>query len=191
MRRAAILAAIAAAVLLGVGAALVAGAASSLSETRIGETRTAVPGERTAELEQRKYVVFYEVDEDAVGGGGPSVSSGSPDIPVQPDLTVRFAPTGNGSPALALDSYDSEFTVESGGRSAIAVSTVEVPRAGTYRVRASSRQAESEPAVVLGEPSRDRVLRLVLGIVVLGIGALAAVAALVLALLLRRRRRAT
>lgn len=44
---------------------------------------------------------------------------------------------------------------------------------------------------MLGEPSRGRVLRLVLGIVVLGVGVLAGIAALVLAILLRRRRRAT
>lgn len=102
----------------------------------------------------------------------------------------RIAPAGGGSPALAFDRYSGEFTVESGGRSAVAINTVDVPRAGAYRVRATGARAESEPAIVLGEPSRERVLRLVLGIVVLIIGALSGITALVLAILLRRRPRA-
>jgi hypothetical protein len=188
MRWAAIITATAAIVLVGLGAALVAAAASSLSETRIGDTRAAVPGGRTVELKHRKYVLFYEVDGDAVADGD---GTGPADIPVPPNVAVRIAPAVEGSPALALDSYSTEFTVESGGRSAVAINTVEVPRAGAYRVQATGPQAESEPAVVLGEPSRGRVLRLVLGIGVLGVGVLAAITALVLAILLRRRRRAT
>jgi hypothetical protein len=90
----------------------------------------------------------------------------------------------------AFDRYSGEFTVESGGRSAVAINTVDVPRAGAYRVRATGARAESEPAIVLGEPSRERVLRLALGIVVLIIGALSGITALVLAILLRRRPRA-
>lgn len=191
MARVAVIAGVAALVLFGVGAVLVVGAAGALSETRIGETRTPVPGQRTVELEERKYILFYEVDEDAVaGGGGPSVSAGSPDIPVPPDLAVRITPSGGASPALTFDPYGSEFTVESGGRSAVAINTVDVPRASAYRVRTSGARAQSEPAVVLGEPSRDRVLRLVLGIVVLLLGVLAGITAVVLAILVRRRRRA-
>lgn len=177
MRRAAIVAAVAAVVLFGVGAVVVAGAAGALSETRIGETRATVPGQRTVELEERKYVLFYEVDED------------SNPVPVPADLEVRIAPAGGGS-ALHFDPYGSEFTVESGGRSAVAINTVDVPRAGAYRVRATGARAQSDPAVVLGEPSRERVLRLVLGIVVLLLGMLSGITTLVLAILLRRRRRA-
>lgn len=173
--------------LLGVGAVLVTDAASSLSETRIGDTRTSVPGTRDVELNDRKYVLFYEVDDGAVADDD---QPGAADISVQGDLAVRIAPAGGGSPALAFDRYSGEFTVESGGRSAVAINTVDVPRAGAYRVRATGARAESEPAIVLGEPSRERVLRLVLGIVVLIIGALSGITALVLAILLRRRPRA-
>jgi hypothetical protein len=46
------------------------------------------------ELEQRKYVLFYEVDGDAAAGGD---VMGAAEIPVPQDLGVRITPTAGGS----------------------------------------------------------------------------------------------
>ena len=129
------------------------------------------------------------MDSDAVRDGVGEDTS--PDIPVPGSLSITIAPAAGGAGALVLDSYGSEFTVQSGGRSGIAINTVQVPRTGRYRLQAAGAAAPSRPAVLLGEPSRGRVLRLVLGIIVLVLGGLIAIVAIVLAVVVHTRRSGT
>lgn len=96
-----------------------------------------------------------------------------------------------GAGALVLDRYGSELTVQSGGRAGIAINTVQVSRAGRYRLQAAGAATPAGPAVVLGEPSGGRVLRLVLGIIVLVLGGLIGIAAIVLAVVAHTRRSGT
>ena len=182
------LGALAALALMAVGAGMLAGAIEDFGATRIGETRTAIPGERTARLEPGKHVVYYEVDEGSVPG---SDSGGDGEIAVPAGLPVSIRRDGDGRP-LDLDDYGSDFNVSSGGRFAQAAATVEVPEEGSYSIEAGRVDASpaSEPAVVLGRPITGRVLRLVVGIagIVAGLGLAVLVAVVAVALAARRRR---
>ena len=160
--------AIAALALLAIGVLMTADAAGTLSETRLGSTRTFVPGSRWADLEERKYTVFYEVATGTIAEGSLD------DLPVPP-LEVTIRRDGDG-PALPLDDYSGSFTVYSGGRGATAWRTVKVPEAGRYRIRVAGRSTDPGPAVVLGRPLTRRIFNLILGIA--GIVAGLAVAAL-------------
>jgi hypothetical protein len=150
---------------------------------RIGKTRTPVPGQRDATLEERKYVVYYEVDSGFAGGFDKTREIV---VPAELDLAIRR--DGDGPP-LPLDDYGGDFEVSSGGRTAQAWRTVEVPRAGNYRISAGPEVRAAAPAIVLGRPVSGRVLRLVFGIAALlaGLGLGGLVGAIAVGLRLRAR----
>ena len=149
---------------------------------RIGETRTPVPGQRTVTLGARKYVVYYEVDSGFAGG-----FDREGDVRI-PELDIAIRPDGEAAP-LRLEDYDGSFEVESGGRTAEALRTVEVPREGRYRISAGPEVRAAAPAIVLGRPVSGRVMRLVLGVagVLAGLGLGALVAAIAIGLRVRAR----
>ena len=75
------------------GGALTYDAIDSLTDgARIGETRTPIPGTTDVELDEGKYVVFYEVDASSVAGEDP--------IPV-PGLIATIRRGGDGPPLAA------------------------------------------------------------------------------------------
>ena len=177
MRRALLLlGAVAAAALLFFGAAAIVREVDRLSDTRIGDTRTRIPGTRTVDLDDGKYVVYYEVAGD-----------GSVTIPAEP-ATIRR--DGDGQP-LDLESYGASFEVSTGDRTAHAAATIEVEEPGRYRIQTRAAGSGEDPAVVLGRPVTRRVLGLVAGIAAamagLGLGVLVVVVAV--ALRVRERRR--
>ncbi len=155
-----------------VGVTTTVDAVGSFSDVRIGDTRTPVPGSMLVELDEGKYVVFYEVDDDAIterGEGG---------LHVPPlDLGIR---TPDAARPLDLDDYSGDFNVSSGGREAEAIATVDVPADGRYEITVSSSAGAPSPAVVLGKPITRRILRLGVGIagIVAGLALLALVGAL-------------
>ncbi len=150
---AAVLGVLAALALCAGGGVLAYDAADSLIDgARHGETRTPIPGATDVELDEGKYVVFYEVD---------STSVGDENVPV-PEFTLTIRRAGGGPP-LKIEDYGSDFRVDSGGRVGQAVSTVRIPSDGRYRIRTTGTPVGDEPAVVLGKPVGRRVLRLVLG----------------------------
>lgn len=152
------LGALAAAALLLWGITAAIDAAGALSGTRIGATRTSVPGVRDVVLERGRHTLFYEVDESSVEGDG----SGDTEIEVPP-LDVVIHRSGDGPP-LPLEGYSGSFDVTSGGRAATAVRSVQVPDEGRYRIRVANRVDAGSPAVVLGRPIVGRVLRLLVTI---------------------------
>jgi hypothetical protein len=135
-----------------------ADAIGSWSGARIGATRTGAPGTRDARLDDVKYVVYYEIDEDSVPATGDA-----DDIPVPASFRVTIRRGGDGRP-LPLEEYGTSFRVTSGDRTARAVWTVQVPQEGRYRIQATAVPGADEPAVVLGRPVGRRVVRLVVGI---------------------------
>jgi hypothetical protein len=175
------LGALAAVALLVFGGSLTVDAIDSLSETRVGATRTPVPGTRNVELEARRYTLFYEV-------GSSSVLEGDLDKLPIPPLEVTIRRGGDGTP-LPLDDYGGSFTLYDGDRAAKAWRTVQVPEAGRYRIRAAGRPRALDLAVVLGKPVTRRVLRLVAGLagIASGLGLLALLAAVEIAARFRRR----
>ena len=164
------------------GGVLTYDAVDSLSDgARRGETRTPIPGATDVPLDEGKYVVFYEVDASSVADAD--------DIAVPAlDLTIRR--DGDG-PALALEDYGSDFTVDSGGRAAKAALTVEVPGDGRYRITTEGGEDAGDPSVVLGKPVTRRVLRLALGVAafVAGLALGILVIAIVAGMAFRNRRR--
>ena len=130
------------------GGTLVYDAIDSLADgARLGETRTPIPGSTDVELDEGKYVVFYEV----TAGRVPDAAT----------LEIPSIRRGGDGPPLELDEYGSELTVDSGGRAARAAFTVRVPADGRYRITTSGE--EGSRSVVLGKPLTRRVLSLVLG----------------------------
>lgn len=162
------LGAIAAGALLAWGIPLAVDAADALSATRLGETRTPVPGALGVKLESGKHTVFYEVDED-----------GSIEVP---RLAIDIRAEGDGAP-LELDGFSGDLDLTSGGRHATAIGTVRVPQERRYRIRVTSRVDAESPAVVLGRPITARVVRLLVAIaaIVAGLG-MAALVAIAIAL---------
>jgi hypothetical protein len=124
-----------------------------------GFDRVPVPGEATVTLDEGGQTLFYEVrglrDDDT--------------IPVPP-MDVQIVPVGGGG-ALPIGTYDSDLTYSTGGRSAVAVATVDVPADGDYTVTV---QTAGEPSNV-GGPATLAIGRGIAGGLVAGV-ALAAVA---------------
>jgi hypothetical protein len=160
--------------------------AMELGDTILEDTRTPVPGERTLELEARKYNLFFEAsdisDPDRVGD--------ALDDPDASPLTIRIREE-RGDRLLDLDGYSGTFTV-SGGRDATAIASVRVPREGRYRVSVTSSQdlGYSGEAIVLGEPVGARVAKVIGGVIWAVLTFLSGLAALVVTLVMRERRRA-
>ena len=155
-----------------VGVTITVDAVGSFSDVRIGDTRTSIPGSREVELDEGKYVVFYEVDDDVTT----ELGEGSLTVPPL-DLAIR-AP--DAERPLDLDDYSGDFNVSTGGREAQAIATVEVPEDGRYEITVSSSADAPSPAVVLGKPITRRILRLGVGIagIVAGLALLGLVGAI-------------
>ena len=122
--------------------------------------RVAAPGSRTVQLEDRKYVVYYEgpgADEDTVP-------------PVQ--VAIVDARTGR---RLPIADYEDELTYSLGGHEGTAQRTVTPPRPGRYVVTVrASRGAPAGVGVAVGRSLAGRFLRTIL--VAVGIAAVLAIA---------------
>lgn len=182
-----VLGALVAIVLIVVGVTMTVDAAGSLSDVRIEDTRTAIPGSKDVELEEGKYVVFYEVSDDAgyVGGDGGVY---------MPPVEMRLTAVGGAQP-LELRPYSTDFNISGGGRKGHAFVTVDVPRDGRYALRAEPPGPEgaaeaASNGVVLGKPITHRALRLIVGItgILAGLAVLALICALSIGLAVRKRR---
>jgi hypothetical protein len=141
-----------------------------LHHTRIGATRTPVPGARDVRLDAGKYVIYYEAG--TTGG----------DISLARPRGVSVSIETPSSAPLPLRTYGGNFHTGSSHVDARAFLTVEVPRGGNYRIIATGRSSQpivaSGPRIVLGEPTGGKVLRLV------GAGVLALLAFIALCILL-------
>ncbi|MEA2451129.1 MAG: hypothetical protein QOG63_3061 [Thermoleophilaceae bacterium] len=151
------------------GLVVVKGTIPKLQDTRIGATRTPVPGARGVRLDAGKYVVYYEA-----GTTGGDIGLARPR-----GVTVRIE-TSSSAP-LPLRTYGGNFHTGSSYVDARAFLTVEIPRAGNYRIIATGRSSQpivaSSPRIVLGVPTGGNVLRLV------GAGLLALLAFIALCIL--------
>jgi hypothetical protein len=157
---------------LAAGLVVVKRTIPKLHHTRIGATRTPVPGVRDVRLDAGKYVVYYEAG--TTGGIGLARPRG---VSVRIDMPP-------GTP-LPLRAYAGNFHTGTSNVDARAFLTVEIPRAGNYRIIATGRSSQpvvaSSPRIVLGEPTGGKVLRLV------GAGVLALLAFIALCILLPQR----
>jgi hypothetical protein len=155
--------------LIAGGATIAALAAAELPRGVLEETSTPIPGSRDVRLEARKYNVFYD---------------GSSTDEAIPPLRVLVTPPGGGAP---LPLRDFSGSVNYGNAQAIA--TVEVPRAGTYRIRTAGEPGlTGDPSAVLGEPIGKRILQVVLGAALAFLGLLGSILVVVISLVRRRRR---
>ena len=160
--------------------------ALELDDTRLEGTRTPIPGQRTLDLEARKYNVFFEAraipDPDRVGD--------ALDDPEATPLRIRIREE-NGDRVLSLDGYSGTFTL-SGGRDGTAIATVRVPRSGRYRMTVTSSEelGYSSQSVALGEPPGRRVVKLVGGLVLAAVAFLSGALILIVTLVVRSQRRA-
>ena len=175
------LGALVAIVLTVVGVTRTVDAVRSFSDVRVGDTRTPIPGEREVDLDEGKYVVFYEVPDE-------EVSEGDVGSVYEPPLDVRVR-LPDARP-LDLDDYSGDFNVSTGGRAAQAIATVQVPEDGRYTLTVSGSADSPSPAVVLGKPITRRALRLIVGIAgsLAGLALLALASALAIGLAVRKPR---
>lgn len=158
------------------GALLIPGQVRKLSDMRLEDTRTELPGQRAVHLESRKYIVWIETR----GGDLDNFNGSAADVPAE----IRPA---DGGAALPLADYSGSFTTQSGGREAAALATVTPPSAGDYVIAGPSTRMVPNPSVVLGNPTGSAVLTLVVGIVLAAIGLLGAIVATILAIVLPRK----
>ena len=152
--------------LIAAGATIATVSATKLSRGVLEETSTAIPGSRVVRLDARRYNVFYDgtSSEEAI-----------------PPLRVRVVPVG-GEAALPLEDFGGSLNFGD----AQAIASVEVPRAGRYRILTAGEAAISSE-VVLGEPIGKRILRVVLGAGLALLGLIGSVILVVISLLRRRR----
>jgi hypothetical protein len=155
---------------LAAGLVVVKRTIPKLHHTRIGATRTPVPGARDVRLDAGKYVIYYEA-----GTTGGDIGLARPR-----GVSVRIQ-TPSAAP-LPLRTYGGNFHTGSSHVDARAFMTVEIPRAGNYRIIATGRSSQPivarSPRIVLGEPTGGKILRLV------GAGVLALLAFIALCILL-------
>jgi hypothetical protein len=155
---------------LAAGLVVVKRTIPKLHHTRIGATRTPVPGARDVRLDAGKYVIYYEA-----GTTGGDIGLARPR-----GVSVHIQ-TPSAAP-LPLRTYGGNFHTGSSHVDARAFMTVEIPRAGNYRIIATGRSSQPivarSPRIVLGEPTGGKILRLV------GAGVLALLAFIALCILL-------
>ena len=146
-------------------------------------TRTPIPGQRTVQLEARKYNVFFEAADIA----NPDRVGDQLDDPKTSPLNIRIRAEGSDR-LLELNGYSGTFTVSD----STAIATVRVPREGRYRVSVTSSDdlPYSRPTISLGEPIGRRVIRLIGAGIVSVVAFLAGLLLLVVTLVVRSRRRA-
>jgi len=135
-----------------IGAVLVA-VLSGLSAVRSVDEfqRVAVPGSATVRLEARKYVIYVE---------GPGADE------TVPAVDVAIADTRAGK-SLPVKPYGGSLTY-SFNTSGSAQATVTPPRAGAYEVRTSGLDESSGFVLALGDSIGGKIVRTVLGVVVVG-----------------------
>jgi hypothetical protein len=154
---------------LAAGLVVVERTIPKLHHTRIGATRTPVPGARDVRLDAGKYVIYYEAG-----------TTGDVGLARPRGVSVRIQ-TPSAAP-LPLRTYGGNFHTGSSNVDARAFLTVEIPRAGNYRIIATGRSSQPivarNPRIVLGEPTGGEILRLV------GAGVLALLAFIALCILL-------
>ncbi|MEA2471583.1 MAG: hypothetical protein QOE38_2582 [Thermoleophilaceae bacterium] len=143
---------------LAAGLVVVKRTIPKLHHTRIGATRTPVPGARDVRLDAGKYVIYYEAG--TTGGIGLARPRG---VSVRIE-TPSPAPLPLPLP-LPLHTYSGNFHTGSSKVDARAFLTVEIPRAGNYRIIATGRSSQPivarSPRIVLGEPTGGKILQLV------------------------------
>lgn len=125
--------------------------ASPEEDSVLRETRVTLPsGERTVELRAQAYVVLYEEREVLKRDGYlkplPRLQLGVRESPAD-------APLALGSPPRA------GFVTTTDRGEVRQVASIEVPRAGTWRLSADGGRGGQPEAVLLGEPVNDEVLR--------------------------------
>ena len=161
------------------GLLLIPAQVNRLSDIRLEETRTQLPGEREVTLDDRKYIVWIESRSADLTKFSPS--------PDQIPVTIRPA----GGTPLTLRDYSGSFTTQSGGREGAAFATVTPPSDGDYVIAGDAPQGIPAASVVLGNPTRNAVLKLILGIALAVVGLIGAIVAVVLAIVLPRKDRPT
>jgi hypothetical protein len=149
-------------------------------------TRTPIPGERTVDLEGRKYNLFFEARAIA---RPERVGDELSDLEASP-LQIRIREQGSDR-LLQLNAYSTDFTM-SGDRDATAFATVRVPHDGRYRISVASSDdlPYSQPGVALGEPIGGRVLTVVVGGILAAAAFIGGLFLLIVTLILHSRRRA-
>lgn len=137
-----------------------------------GFQRVPLPGDRTVQLDARKYVIYYE---------GPNADESVPqfEIAVTDSATER---------PLAIDSYGGSLTY-SFGDEGTAQATVTPTRTGAYAVRTSGGDGTSGAQVAFGRSIAGSILRSILGVFAIG-GVLIAAGVILLVVTSVRRRRA-
>lgn len=151
-----------------------------LSFVAIGDTlddfvRVPAPGSQEVQLEQRKYIVYFE----GPGAGEDHV----------PPIEVGIRDARNEQP-LGLAGYSGSLTYSIGGHSGTAQATVTPPRAGRYVVSAATTQEPSAGLeVALGESIGGKILRAILG--AFAVGGVFLVAGIILIVMTATRRRRT
>ena len=136
--------------------------------------RVPVPGERTVQLEARKYVIYFE---------GPNADE------AVPQFEIAITDTGTERP-LAIASYDGSLTY-SFGEEGSAQATVTPPRAGAYAVRTAGADGTSDAQVAFGRSIAGSILRSILGMFAIGGVLLGAGVVLLVVTIVRRRRART
>ena len=142
---------------------------------RDGDTRVSIPGERTVQLDDQKYIVYYEERSSATDSS--------------PPLQISVTPVQGGAP-LPVSDYATDLTVSSGGRSGVAIATIEPPAEGDYRfaVAPGGQGAVPGSSAVLGEPFVARLALTIVGTALLFLLPLLVGGLIVLVTFLRRRR---
>jgi hypothetical protein len=143
-----------------------------IAHTVDGFQRVSIPSSADVRLEARKYVIYVE---------GPRADQAVP--PVKIAITKR----GGSTRPPVLRPYGGSLTYAA-GRAGSAQATVTPPRAGVYRVRATSSVATGSFQLAVGSSIAGKIVFAVVGALV--IAAVFGIAGIVLLILTRRRRRA-
>ena len=114
------------------------------------------------------YTIYYE---------GPGADVADPDV----DVTIR----GPGISGGSLDEYDGTLTYTVGGREGRAVLTVEIEEPGTFLVAATSFDEDGQ--IAIGRSLGPRLVKTIVGGLILGVYTLGGTAGIVLLTALRRR----
>ena len=118
------------------------------------------------------YTIYYE---------GPGANDSEADIP-----EINVAVEGPGVDDSALDDYDTELTYSVGGHEGRAVLTLRVEEPGTYLLRVSSED-DAEGEVAIGPSVGGRLVRSLVGAVVIGLWSVGGAIGIILVTALRRR----
>lgn len=125
--------------------------ASPEEDSVLRETRTTLPsGARTVELRAQTYVVLYEEAEVLKRDG---YMKPLPRLQVGVRASPTAAPLPLGSPPRTT------FVTTTDRGEVRQVATIDVPRAGAWRLSAAGGRGGQPEAVLLGEPAGDEVTR--------------------------------